>query len=83
MATITKKTHSKMTDSVIAQLKAAMTEKGISGPKLAEMSGVSMQYMYGILRGEHSPTVDKLSKLAAALDLKLQLVSQDEAKVAG
>lgn len=83
MATVTNRTCSKMTDSVIDQIKASMLEKGISGPRLSELSGVSMQNMYRILRKEQSPTLDKLVQLTNALGLSIKLVSQDEAKVAG
>jgi transcriptional regulator with XRE-family HTH domain len=72
-----------MSQSIIDAIKSEMSSKGISGRKLSEMSGVSMQYMYGILRGEHSPTIDKLAKLASALGMTIQLVEDREQAKAG
>lgn len=45
------------------------TSSGLSLSTLADRSGVSRSYLYQIERGECSPTVDKLVKLALGLDV--------------
>jgi len=71
-----------MTDSIISKIKSEMAEQGLSGTDLSQKSGVSMQYLYRILRGEHVPTLTVLLKILSALDLKLEVVrAKQKAKV--
>jgi transcriptional regulator with XRE-family HTH domain len=67
-----------MSQSIIDAIKCEMSSKGISGAKLAELSGVSSNYVYMLLRGEHTPSLDILTKLLNALDLSLQVVPSSE-----
>lgn len=73
MATATSRKSERMTENIIAAINAAKEQQGISGKELSARSGVSMQYLYGILRGEHSPTLDRLAAICAALGLSLTI----------
>jgi len=43
--------------------------RGLSLYVLADFAGLSRAYLYAILRGEKSPTITTVAKLASALDV--------------
>ena len=64
----------RMTESIIERMKSVMSERGVSARRLSELSGVSLQATYKILRKENSPTLDTIRQLMAPLDMTLQAV---------
>lgn len=70
---ISKGKLSKMVSAIIDRLESERTEQGLSMKLLSEKSGVSMQYLYGVFRREHSPSLDVLCKVAEALGLQLMV----------
>lgn len=48
--------------------------KGLSQEKLAEMAGVSGSYIGYLERGERTPSLDLLAKIAEALDVELTML---------
>lgn len=51
------------------KVKLERTKRKISQEKLAELSGLSKNFVGAIERGESSPTVDTLAKIADAFEL--------------
>lgn len=61
-------------------LKAAIARKKLTQAALAKRSGVSQGLISVISRSEHSPTIDKVAKLAYALDMQpWELLADDDA----
>lgn len=52
-------------------LKTAMKEKGISVRSLAATTGISIMYLYRILRGNTNLTLQTIERIEAAVDSKL------------
>jgi transcriptional regulator with XRE-family HTH domain len=52
-------------------LRARRTEQGVSQEELSLATGVHRNYIGGIERGERSPTVTTIAKLADALDVAM------------
>lgn len=50
-----------------ARLRRMRSLRGLSTPKLAEMTGLSQQYISNIENGKKCPTLETLEKLARAL----------------
>ena len=67
----------KMTSGIIDAIEAARAQQGLSVREVAEKSGVSMNYIYMILRNEHKPSIDILVKVLSALNLSLSVTSDD------
>ena len=51
------------------KVKLERTKRNISQEKLAELAGISKNFVGAIERGESSPTVDTLAKIADAFGL--------------
>lgn len=58
-----------LNDIVAANLKRLRAERGLSLGKLAELSGVSKVMLSQVERGESSPTINTLWKIAAGLQV--------------
>lgn len=57
-------------------------EKGFTQLKIAELTGLSRNYISDIENGRYMPSVDALSKIAASLNMNLDfLVSMTEIQV--
>jgi transcriptional regulator with XRE-family HTH domain len=53
-------------------------ERGLTQEQLAELSGLSQQYLSGLERGQRNPTIVTLHELATALGVShLDLVQPD------
>jgi len=52
--------------------------RGLKGPELARLSGVSRSTVYQIEKGEKSPTVDTLTKLAVAMNIDIAVLFATE-----
>jgi transcriptional regulator with XRE-family HTH domain len=62
-----------------AALRKARLDRGLSQEELGLQTGVHRNYIGGVERGERSPTVLTVAKLAGALDVSLgQLFKQVE-----
>lgn len=72
---------SRMTSGIIDAIESARKEQGLSVRELSARSGVSMNYVYRILRGEHTPSVEILIKVLATLGLTLAVHSDEQQKV--
>jgi transcriptional regulator with XRE-family HTH domain len=57
---------------VAAQIRALAERRGMSLNKLADFAGISRSHLGRLLRGAHSPTLEMLAKIAAALDAELR-----------
>lgn len=53
------------------------TERGMTRPQLAEMSGVSASHISNIERRDFMPSLETCAKLAKALDVPVQLLVDD------
>lgn len=53
------------------RVKQLRKERGLTQEKLAELIDVDRSYMGFIERGERNPTLDKISKIAKALNVSL------------
>ncbi|QZA69150.1 XRE family transcriptional regulator [Bacillus phage 010DV004] len=62
-------------------VKAARHRKGFSQKRLSEMTGVSKMTVLRIENGDNLPNIDTLVKLMNALDLELQLTTQQKEEV--
>ena len=51
-------------------LKELRGKKGITQEKLAELSGVDYKYIQKLEYGKYNPTIDKLIKIAKALEVE-------------
>lgn len=59
-------------------------EKGLTQEKVAELSGISQQYLSGLERGQRNPSVITLYELAQALGVShVALVAVDNAELSG
>lgn len=54
-----------------ARIRSIRKKKGLSAEVLSELSGVSEGYITKVERGEKSPTLSVLSKLANALEVHI------------
>lgn len=70
------KRRQRMSDKIIAIINEAREAKGLSGRELSELSGVSMQHLYCVLRGEQNPTLSTIVAICRALDLEISLSSR-------
>jgi len=52
-------------------LRAAREDQGLSQEQLGEETGIHRNYIGGIERGERSPSVETISRLAGALHVSL------------
>ena len=64
----------KMIDAIISQIDESRKVLGWSVRELSEKSGVSMHYLYRLLRREQDPTIDTLIKILQPLGLHLTIV---------
>jgi putative transcriptional regulator len=53
------------------RIKEWRAKRGLSQRDLADVSGVSREYIARIERGQHDPTLSTLEKLAKALGVKV------------
>ena len=72
---------SRMTTGIIDAIESARKEQGLSVRELAKRSGVSMNYIYMLLRGEHTPSIEILLKVLAPLGLTMSVHSDEQQKV--
>ena len=57
-------------DLLIFNIKYYRYVNGFSQEKLAELANVSSRYMTDIERGKHCPTINKLERIANALNIE-------------
>ena len=59
-----------LTKKVAGNLGSHMKEQGLSGRRMADLSGLSQWTVSALLRCEHSPTIDSIYYLAHGLKIK-------------
>lgn len=59
--------------SFIGQVKAAMREQGMTQSRLAEITGFDPAGISLTLRGGHSPKIDRMVAIAAALGMDVEV----------
>jgi len=59
------------------RIKEILTEKQMSSKQLAELLGVSPQYVSGLIREVDNPSVSMLKKIADALDVPVSSLFAD------
>ena len=60
-------------------IREARSRAGVSQERLAELAGLDRTYVSGVERGSRNPTLDSMSRLAAALNLPLsELITRAE-----
>jgi transcriptional regulator with XRE-family HTH domain len=72
-----------MTQGIINLLEEARSERGISIRQLSIESGVSLQYLYRVFRGEHAPSVETLVKVLDAMGKRIDVVDKQKPAKAG
>ena len=77
MATVEYK--SKMLQHIIETIKAEMEAQGINAPELHKRckGEIGLAYIYDVLKGNYSPTVEKLEPIMKALNLRLEVCQHD------
>ncbi|MCP4168608.1 MAG: helix-turn-helix transcriptional regulator [Chloroflexi bacterium] len=58
-------------------LRAFRSKEGLSQEELADMSGLHRTYVGSVERGERNISIDNMERLAAALNLKLSELLDD------
>ena len=59
-------------DTLIHNIKKLASSKGLSVNRLADFAGLSRGYMSTLLRGQNSPTVATLEKIADVLEVEVR-----------
>lgn len=59
-------------DQFLAIVRQQLIERNMTVRELAEKANMGYPYVYRLLKGEHSPTMDRAQKLADALGISLQ-----------
>ncbi len=54
---------------VAERIRMLASERGVTMIKLADFAGISRRSLHRVLAGEESLTIDRLAKIAAALDV--------------
>ncbi len=52
-------------------IREARSQAGLSQERLSELAGLDRTYVSGVERGTRNPTLDSMSRLAAALNVRL------------
>ena len=73
MLTVQATPRKRVVKDFIRQCKARIKETGIEMTELEERSGVSRQFIYRVLAGKQSPSLEIAEKIAAALDLSIEV----------
>lgn len=63
---------SEIATSIGAQIRQLRQQRALSQESLAYKAGLNTSYLGQVERGEKSPTVDTLAKIATALDVNLE-----------
>lgn len=61
----------------VLRLKEVLSEKGVTGKQLADMMGVTPQYISGIVRGANSASIEVLSTIAKHLEVPISSLFAD------
>lgn len=64
----------KVVRDFIKQVEAKMTTANIGVAELAALTGLSRQYIYRVLNGEHVPTLTVAANIASKLGLQIATV---------
>ncbi len=70
--------HQAEKESLLQQIEEKLTAEGLSMRKLAELSGVSVGQLSGVLKRDKQGTIDLLITLAQALDLDYEFSSRQD-----
>lgn len=63
--------HTEINKKIGKKIKLERIKRDFSQEKLAELSGISKNFVGAIERGESSPTIETLAKIANAFDIPL------------
>jgi transcriptional regulator with XRE-family HTH domain len=63
---------------ILTAIASAAKEKNISGYALAKITRLDARHVYRILNGEHSPSLDTVLKLCAAVGIGLEIFNLGE-----
>lgn len=66
--------RSKVMRDFLKKVEAKMQAGGVSVAQLAELTGLSRQYIYRVLNGEHVPSLVVAEKIAKNLGLHIETV---------
>lgn len=75
MATVQASHRASVVKDFIRQVKARIKETGIEMTELERLSGVSRQFIYKVIAGKQSPSLEIAEKIAKALDLSIEVSS--------
>jgi transcriptional regulator with XRE-family HTH domain len=64
--------------SFVRQVKAAMRSQGINQSRLAELTGIDDAGISLTLNGGHSPRLDRMAAIAAALGMRVEILLVSE-----
>ena len=73
MATVTRRSESAV-DEFVKKVKRRMKETGMTPTQLAKVAEVGRPYLYRVLAGEQTPSLDWAAKVGGKLGLKVQTV---------
>lgn len=59
---------------VVKSINREIVKRNLSIGQLAEQSGCGRAYLYRVLQGEQSPTLQWIDKILAALEMSVKLV---------
>lgn len=61
---------------LLGEIRDMISERGLTVQAVADAAGLHRSNVSRILNGRYSPELDSLLKIAAALELRLELISQ-------
>lgn len=68
-------------EEFVTKLRARMNKLGIKPMQLAKEAGVGFPYLYRVLKGEQTPSLDWAAKVGAKVGLRIRTEVDRKAKV--
>lgn len=65
-------------DQFVQIVRDTIDKRGLTVRQVADDAGIGYPYLYRVLKGEHSPTMDRAQKIADALGLSVTIKAKSE-----
>lgn len=62
-------------EQILHAITTARKQRGISEAELSRVTGIERRYLGKVLQGKHSPTLDKIIVLCAAVGVRIELIN--------
>lgn len=60
-------------EAAIELIQKEMDKQGVSPSELARRAGIGRAYLYNVLSGEHTPTLEWLEKVLGVLNISMEM----------